>query len=259
MLSYLHSYHAGNLADVHKHSLLAWMLSYMARKDKPLSYLETHSGRALYDLDGAEAVKTGEAAAGITRVLDWFEPDDPYRRVLSDTRATLGAATYPGSPLIASKLLRGSDAMDLAELHPAEAAALREAMLPYPAVVHEQDGWQMAMSRCPPDPRRGLLLIDPSFEVKDDYATIARFMAQISRKWPVGVLVLWYPVLTDNRHTPMIRSLKQAIPDATVHEVRFAPARPGHGMVGSGMFVVNAPYGFDEYAAWLGTKFKELE
>lgn len=259
MLSYQHGYHAGNLADVHKHGLLAWMLSYLTRKDKPLSYLETHSGRAVYDLSGSEASKTGEAAAGVGRVLDWFAPDDPYANVIADCRRDHGENTYPGSPMIAAQLLRGSDNIDLAELHPTEVDALRTAMLPYPATVHHQDGWQMAMSRCPPDPRRGMLLIDPSFEVKEDYATLPKFMAQIHRKWPVGILALWYPLLTDNRHIPMVKALQAAIPDAIVHEVRFPPARKGHGMVGSGMFVVNAPYGFDARAAWLSSKFKGLK
>ena len=131
-------------------------------------------------------------------------------------------------------------------------------MLDYPATAHHQDGWQMAMSRCPPDPRRGMLLIDPSFEVKADYASIPKFMAQIHRKWPVGVLALWYPILADNRHKPMTDALQQAIPEATLHEVQFPPAKSGHGMVGSGMFVVNPPYGFIEEAAWLSARFKEL-
>lgn len=258
MLSYQHGYHAGNLADVHKHGLLAWMLGYLTRKDKPLSYLETHAGRALYDLSSDEAVKTGEAAQGIQKVKGWFDTAHPYARVLADVHTESGTTAYPGSPLIAAKLLRDSDNIDLAELHPAECEALRDAMLPYPATAHHIDGWQMAMSRCPPDPRRGMLLIDPSFEVKADYVTIPKFMAQIHRKWPVGVLALWYPILADDRHKPMTDALLQVIPDATMHEVRFPPARKGHGMVGSGMFVVNPPYGFAEEAAWLSARFKEL-
>ena len=93
MLSYQHAYHAGNLADVHKHALLAWILSYLTAKDKPLSYIETHSGRGLYDLGSAEAVKTGEAGQGIELVerLGWFRPDHSYLRVLAEVRAAHGA------------------------------------------------------------------------------------------------------------------------------------------------------------------------
>ena len=258
MLSYQHGFHAGNMADVHKHGLLAWMLDYMTRKDKPLSYLETHAGRAVYDLASDAAVKTGEAARGIAIAADWFAPDHPYARVLAAVRTAQGANAYPGSPMIAAHLLRDCDQIDVAELHPGEIDALRDAMIRYPVGCHHLDGWQMAMSRCPPTPRRGMLLVDPSFEVKTDYQTIPDFFAKIHRKWPVGILALWYPVLVDDRHVPMIRDLKARIPDATVHEVSFPPARAGHGMIGSGMFVVNAPYGFDAEAARLSAKFRDL-
>mgnify|MGYP000367625160 CR=1 FL=1 len=117
----------------------------------------------------------------------------------------------------------------------------------------------MAYSQCPPTPRRGLMLVDPSYEIKDDYRDIPRHLTKIAKIWPVGVLMLWYPILVDERHLPMISALKSAIPDGTLHEVSFPPARPGHGMVGSGLFVVNAPYGFDTEAAWLSTKFRELK
>ena len=247
------------MADVHKHALLAWMLSYLTRKDKPLSYLETHAGRALYDLTDDFALKTGEAARGIALAEKWFSADHPYRHVLDKIRNDSGKDAYPGSPLIAANLLRDQDHIDLAELHPAEVLALRDAMIRYPAGCHQIDGWQMGMSKCPPTPRRGMLLVDPSFEIKTDYDTIPDFFAKIHRKWPVGILALWFPILVDDRHKPMTAALQEAIPDATLHEVSFPPARPGHGMVGSGMFVVNAPYGFDTEAAWLKQKFQTLK
>ena len=111
MLSYQHGYHAGNMADVHKHALLAWMLGYLTQKDKPLSYLETHAGRGLYQLDTPEALKTGEAAAGIERVkqLGWFAAEHSYAVALGKVRAALGAAAYPGSPLVAEGFLRAGE------------------------------------------------------------------------------------------------------------------------------------------------------
>lgn len=257
MLSYQHSYHAGNLADVHKHSLLAWALDYMVRKDKPLSYLETHAGRGLYDLTDAAATKTGEAAMGIGIATDWFAPDHPYARVLARIRAKHGPHAYPGSPLIAAESLRPMDNIHLAELHPQEHAALQTNMAPYGGILRQRDGWDMAMSLCPPEPRRGLLLVDPSYEVKTDYRTIPGTLAKIHRKWPVGVMMLWYPILTDGPHKPMLKALTAAIPDAVTHEVRFPPARPRHRMVGSGLFVVNAPYGFTEECARLTRVFEE--
>lgn len=253
MLSYQHSYHAGNLADVHKHSMLAWMLSYLTRKPKPLSYIETHAGRALYDLTGPEALKTGEAAQGIQRVAHWFD-DHPFGEVLRAAHDH-----YPGSPFVAAHLLRNDDSLTLAELHPQENAALADAMLPYPAMVKQSDGFQLAMSMTPPTPRRGLLLCDPSYEVKTDYAEIPDFLRKIHRRWPVGILVLWYPILVDQRHLAMTKTLKTAIPESVTHEVSFAPARLGHGMIGSGLFVVNAPYGFDAEAQRLTARFASLK
>ena len=109
MLSYQHIYHAGNLADVQKHALLAFMLDYMTRKDKPLSYIETHAGRGLYDLGSDEALKTGEARAGIDLAEGWFPADHPYIQRLAECRAMFGPRTYPGSPLIAALGLRETD------------------------------------------------------------------------------------------------------------------------------------------------------
>jgi 23S rRNA (adenine2030-N6)-methyltransferase len=255
MLSYQHIYHAGNLADVHKHSMLAWSLDYMIRKDKPLSYLETHAGRGLYDLTDAASLKTGEAAQGIARAAEWFAPDHPYAKVCKQIKSAHGPNAYPGSPAVAAQALRPMDSITLSELHPQEFAALKDNMTPYGGVFKQMDGWEMALSMCPPEPRRGFLLIDPSFEVKTDYETIPKTIAQIHRKWGVGVIMLWYPILTDGPHKPMIRALQEAIPDSITHEVSFPPARQGHRMVGSGLFVINAPYGFAQESAKLSALF----
>ena len=258
MLSYQHIYHAGNLADVHKHALLAWMLAYLAVKDKPLTYIETHGGRALYDLSGDEALRTGEAAQGIEKVRSWFAPDHPYARVLKQVETENGPNSYPGSPLIAASLLRPTDQIHIAELHPREHAALELALSPFPAKIHNRDGFEMAHALTPPTPRRGLMLIDPSYEVKDDYAAIPRHIAKIARAWNVGIIALWYPLLVSKAHLPMLNALTQAHPDALRHEVRFPPARPGHGMIGSGMFIINAPYGTQDEAKRLSAKFATL-
>lgn len=258
MLSYQHLYHAGNLADVQKHALLAWMVEYLTQKDKPLTYFETHSGRGLYDLTAPESVKTGEAAAGIERAENLFGKTHPYIRALKKTREERGPNAYPGSPMIAGQLLRETDTMHLCELHPQEHAALDYAMGPFSANVYKEDGMAKALSLCPPTPRRGLLLIDPSYEVKTEYETIPRQIGQIARKWNVGIIALWYPILTDGLHRPMLGALRAAHPDALTHEVRFPPAREGHRMEGSGMFIINPPYGIEKEAARITAKFRKL-
>lgn len=256
MLSYQHGYHAGNLADVHKHAALAWVIAYMTAKAKPMSYVETHGGRGIYDLAGDQARKTGEAEAGIVRASAWFDEAHPYAQAMAACRAEHGPDAYPGSPWIASWLLREDDVLHVAELHPTEHSALRIAVPG--AHIYRQDGFDMAYSQTPPTPRRGLMLVDPSYEVKADYTAIPAHFAKIARAWPVGVMILWYPILTDGRHKTMLQSLGRVFPDGLRHEVAFAPARNGHGMIGSGLFVVNPPWGLEEALAGLSTCFAAL-
>jgi 23S rRNA (adenine2030-N6)-methyltransferase len=251
VLSYQHIYHAGNLADVHKHAMLAAALALMTARDKPMTYIETHAGRALYDLGAPEALRTGEAATGIARALasGWFPPAHPFARAIAATRAEHGADAYPGSPLIAAHLLRPGDRLALADLHPQEHAALAAAMKPYGATVRRQDGFAFALSVTPPEPRRGLLLIDPSYEVKADYTAVPRLISQLAQRWNVGVILLWYPILADHRHRGMVAALTDAAhPRVLAHEVRFRAAKDGHGMTGSGLFVLNPPFGLRDEA-----------
>ncbi|HVG49575.1 MAG TPA: 23S rRNA (adenine(2030)-N(6))-methyltransferase RlmJ, partial [Rubellimicrobium sp.] len=223
-----------------------------------LSYLETHAGRGLYDLAAPEALKTGEAAGGIERVESWFPASDPYARVLAGTRHCHGPRAYPGSPLVAALSLRPQDRLTLAELHPREGEALARHLAPYGARIERRDGAEMALTLTPPSPRRGLMLLDPSWEVKDDYATLPALLEKVHRRWNVGILMLWYPLLPDARHAPMLERLDASFPDALRHEVRFPPVRPGHGMEGSGLFTVNPPWQMDERAAWLSDRFATL-
>ena len=258
MLSYQHLFHAGNLADVQKHALLAAMLDYLTQKDKPLSYIETHAGRGLYDLGSDEALKTGEAEAGIAIAEGWFAKDHPYRNRLNEIRASYGPMAYPGSPMIAALSLRDQDTIHLAELHPQEHQHLRHALNPWSAHIYQKDGFDLALAVTPPTPRRGLMLIDPSYEVKADYDAIPMHIANINRKWNVGIIALWYPLLVGGPHGPMLKALQAQFPEALRSEVRFPPAREGHRMEGSGMFIVNPPYGLAEEAARIEAHFKAL-
>ncbi|MDO6457341.1 23S rRNA (adenine(2030)-N(6))-methyltransferase RlmJ [Celeribacter halophilus] len=263
MLSYQHGFHAGNLADVQKHALLATMLDYLTRKDKPLSYIETHAGRALYDLAGSQAQKTGEAAQGIEKVADWFKPSHPYARARKTIAETHTRNIYPGSPAIAQALLRDTDQLHLAELHPTEFAELKANTAASPSFaglhIKQQDGIQFAQSICPPEPKRGLMLIDPSYEIKSDFETLPSTIYKLHRKWNVGIIALWYPILKNGTHLPLVEGMKYANFPGCLHtEVRFKPAQKGHGMHGSGMFVINAPYGLAEEAARLTGLFNRL-
>jgi 23S rRNA (adenine2030-N6)-methyltransferase len=246
VLSYQHAYHAGSLADVHKHAALAVILSRLCEKPKPLSYMESHAGRALYDLAAAEALKTGEAARGILRLLadGRIPPEHPYRQAIELVRSQYGANFYPGSPLIARTLLRPADRVHLMELHPQEHAALRRAMHGRDVHIHRRDGYEGVLAIAPPTPRRGLVLIDPSFEIKTEYAQVADFVVALHRKWPQAVIMLWYPLLGAGLHEAMALNLGAAgLPDFLRREVRFDGVGERVGMFGSGLIMINTPYG----------------
>uniref|UniRef100_UPI0025C72726 23S rRNA (adenine(2030)-N(6))-methyltransferase RlmJ n=1 Tax=Marivita sp. TaxID=2003365 RepID=UPI0025C72726 len=161
-------------------------------------------------------------------------------------------------PAIAQALLRPEDSLHLAELHPQEHAVLRDTMRAPNTHIYQQDGLALAQSLCPPTPRRGLMLVDPSYEIKADYAQIPKWLAALTRKWNVGVVMIWYPILSSGAHRPMLRALQADHPEALTHEVTFPPAREGHRMTGSGLFIVNPPYGLGSALKALGAMFRKL-
>ncbi len=238
MLSYQHGYHAGGPADLHKHIVLAELLVRLTAKPRGISYLETHAGRGLYDLAAPEAKKTGEAAQGIGRIA--VDPATPFGRALAATRERHGAVAYPGSPRVARSLLRPQDRLALMELHPTEHAALLVALDGPGVAIHRRDGFEGALALAPLRPRRGLVLVDPSYEVKSDYQAAAAFVLRLVAKWPEAAVLLWYPLLPAARHKALLRGLSPLQP--AVDEVDFDPA-PARGMTGSGLALVNAPHG----------------
>jgi 23S rRNA (adenine2030-N6)-methyltransferase len=238
MLSYQHAYHAGGPADLHKHIVLAELLALMTAKPRGLSYVETHAGRGLYDLAAPEALKTGEAAQGIRRLAP--DPATPFGRALAAVRARHGPDAYPGSPLVASVLLRPQDRLVLMELHPAEHAALAATLAAPNVAIHRRDGFEGVLTLAPFRPRRGLVLVDPSYEVKAEYQAAAAFVLRVVARWPEAAVLVWYPLLPAGRHRALRAALAPLGP--LVDEVIFDPP-PARGMTGSGLVLVNAPYG----------------
>ena len=238
MLSYQHAYHAGNPADLHKHAALAELLARLLAKPRGLSYAETHAGRGLYRLDAPEALKTGEAAEGIGRAAP--APDTPYGRALAAVRAAHGPRAYPGSPLLARSLLRPQDRLTLMELHPTEHAALRGTLCGEGVSIHRRDGLEGLLALAPLFPRRGLVLVDPSYEVKTEYAAVAEFTRRLLAKWPEAAILIWYPLLPAGRHAELIDGLGPL--PVLRDEVAFARPPP-RGMTGSGLALANAPHG----------------
>lgn len=248
MLSYRHSFHAGNHADVLKHLVLARILAYLVRKDKPLCYLDTHAGAGGYALQGVQAQKNREYETGIGRL--WERDDLPvpladYVELVRRFNPGTELQYYPGSPWLARQLLRPTDRLFLHELHPADCAALREHSAGDRRVkVSCADGYQGCIALVPPMERRGLVLIDPSFELKSDYRKAIETLHQAYKRFATGVYALWYPVVERARVESMERALRATgIPRVDRYELAIAPDRRGHGMSASGLLVVNPPWG----------------
>lgn len=244
MLSYQHAYHAGNRADIQKHGLLASVLESLTRKDRPLTYMETHAGRGVYDLQSVEALKTGEAKHGWLHLDDAARTKLPrgYTEAVKNLNGGKNEPLYPGSPVIAAHMLRAQDDIHLMELHPQEYEALSKIFRNDERVhVHKRDGLEGALALSPPQNRRGLVLIDPSYELKEEYESIPDFVVKLVKKWPEACVLIWIPMLPAMRHENMLEKLKSLFPGLSIQKEQWG--KPGEGMYGSIMAGVNLPYG----------------
>ena len=259
MLSYQHEYHAGNHADVLKHAALTLVIRALQRKPTPIRVLDAYAGSGLYDLGSREARRNAEHEGGIARVLAAPAPPPELADYLDVVRAcNPGPALrrYPGSPWIARQLLRPADQLELLELHPRALSALRRTLGGHAEVhVHGRDCHEGLPALVPPPERRGVALIDPSYEVKDEFARVAELLAACHRRWPTGVYLLWYPLLRDRaaeRFVPKVAALGIR----RIYRAELSIEGTGYdGMRGSGVLVVNLPYGleagFGSLLAWL--------
>ncbi|MEZ5478010.1 MAG: 23S rRNA (adenine(2030)-N(6))-methyltransferase RlmJ [Thiolinea sp.] len=254
MLSYRHAFHAGNHADVLKHAVLSEVLSSFRRKDKPFIYLDTHAGGGRYDLQGAWAQKTAEAKQGIARLWQqknaWPELAD-YFSCLQQHNPSGQLRHYPGSPEIARQLLRPQDRLQLLELHGNEFERLQQQVGRDKRVqLQQRDGFSGLPSLLPPTPRRGLVLIDPSYEQDSDYQQVVKSVEQGFRRWATGTYLIWYPLL--GRHAQgsatLLRQLARGpYPDLLRVELQVEAAHPETGLYGSGLVLINTPWQLDEY------------
>lgn len=259
MLSYQHIYHAGNFADVHKHSALCLVLDYLCQKPKPFAYLETHAGRGLYDLQCSEAQKTNEAKGGIWGVDVDNAPAETQRYfdsiVACNPRG--GRRFYPGSPQLALLNSREEDRLMLIEKHPQEFQALSEIFAHQPrAALHKRDAIEALVALVPPPEKRGLVLIDPSYEIKSEYTDIAEGLERAYRKWPTGVYMIWYPLLPVAGHQRLLKALKRSgITRILTSEISLHPPQGLSGMHGSGLAIINPPWqleeGLQRLAKWI--------
>ncbi|MET0247292.1 MAG: 23S rRNA (adenine(2030)-N(6))-methyltransferase RlmJ [Sphingomonas sp.] len=247
-MNYRHSFHAGNSADVVKHSLLIALVRALQHKEGALTLIDTHAGCGLYDLTGDQAQRTGEAAHGVLRAFADANPLlDDYRAAVRAVNAGAEPQLYPGSPQVLAQLLRPQDALILNEKHPEDAAALRRAMRGTPAAVHERDAYELWLALLPTRTARGVVVVDPPYEQTDERARITTTLAAAHRKWAHGVTVIWYPLkdrATHERWKGQLRRL--AIPKfLSVEHWLYDADQPGI-YNGAGLFIVNPPYAFTQ-------------
>lgn len=250
MLSYQHIYHAGNPADIQKHLWLITVLDHLGKKDSPLCWIDTHAGRGIYDLEAPEAQKLAEHKRGISSIYSWLTtaqnlpvPLSLYRDVLADHNKDGSFRFYPGSALFAIKTMKTTDRLFAFDKHKGEYPHLAESLTPYRnSKTRQADGLEHLLSLIPPKEKRGGALIDPSYEIKSDYARIVETMEKALKKWQGGIYMIWYPLLAAGNHTTLVNGCR-AIANVRVDEwIWRNPAQEGKGLYGSGMIIFNAPH-----------------
>ncbi len=248
MLSYRHAFHAGNHADVLKHMVLVDLIGYLKQKDKPFWYIDTHAGAGLYALDTPTALKTAEFRDGIGRL--WTEtglpaPVQAYVDQVRQLNRTGKLLRYPGSPQIALQLLRPTDRLHLFDLHSTDSRLLQKQYDGDRRIrAQAGDGYSGLKALLPPQPRRALVLVDPSYEDRQDYREVVHATEDALRRFATGVYMVWYPLLS-KRESVRLPAALTALRERDWLQVELqvkAPAEDGIGMHGSGLFVFNPPW-----------------
>ncbi len=260
MLSYQHGYHAGNASDVLKHLVLYLVLQSLLKKDTPFHYYDSHAGAGLYNLRSLESLKTGESKTGIEQV-EALALKDPgavpdvlhsWLGELQKIRSKLSVSDqYPGSPHWVRHFMREQDRATLLELHPAEYKKLSSWNRKSKAIkILQQDSFEHLPDYLPPKERRGIVLIDPSYEVKTDYSTVGRLVQDCRKRFANGVYLIWYPVVEKGEDRQLLSIIEQQkIPESLQVELVLRPERKGLGISATGMLILNSPWKLDEQVA----------
>lgn len=265
-MNYSHSYHAGNFADVFKHTVLLALIKAFLRKESPFCYLDTHAGSGSYDLMAETAQKTKEYESGINKLLHKEHPPQLVKQYLScvqriNNRLTQSVISnlryYPGSPTLTHYFLRPQDRMILTELHPNEGQILKQAYAKDPRVnVHISDGYQGLKAFLPPKERRGLILIDPPYERPHEFIDILTVLPIAIKRFATGTYAIWYPIKDRPSIERFHRAIKTVVkqPILVVELSVYQEISPLH-LNGSGMLIINPPWELDhqiqDFLPWL--------
>jgi 23S rRNA (adenine2030-N6)-methyltransferase len=253
MLSYRHGFHAGNFADVLKHSLLTLAVNALKKKDKPFVYIDTHAGAGKYSFKSEFAQKTGEYQEGIARVWSAVQPPDEIKDYLAAVRAENTGrqlVRYPGSPQLVRRLVRAQDRLQLSELHGSDFESLKQLFAGDKQVsLAKEDGLERLTKKLPPVQRRGLVLIDPSYEVKADYSKVVDALVTAHKHFATGIYALWYPVIDRDVTEKLLQRLHATgIPKQLQIEHCIVEDGSQRGMTGSGMLFINPPWPMQDQA-----------
>jgi 23S rRNA (adenine2030-N6)-methyltransferase len=248
MLAYRHAFHAGNHADVLKHTLLTAVLRYLNLKEKPYHVIDTHAGAGGYSLESPYAQKKGEFEQGVLRLWsrkDLPEPVADYMQLVRQFNPNGKLAQYPGSPAFAQLLMRRHDQLRLFELHSTDHRILASYIGDEPGVqVFDKDGFDGLKAQVPPIARRGLVLMDPSYEGHGDYNRVIQSLREAVARFAEGTYMVWYPIVSKLESAQMPKRLEALAPKGWLH-ARLSVQQPnnqGFGLSGSGVFVINPPY-----------------
>ncbi|HMM67555.1 MAG TPA: 23S rRNA (adenine(2030)-N(6))-methyltransferase RlmJ [Dokdonella sp.] len=251
-MNYRHAFHAGNFADVFKHTILIGLIEALKAKQTPFNFMDTHAGRGRYALDSSEAMRTGEASDGVKRLLASTRAPTLVHVYMNLVRSLNSGheelTLYPGSPLLASLLMRENDRGILCELQSEECTALK-ALFRGDArfSVHERDGYEAMNALLPPKERRGLVLIDPPFEAQDDeFRIVEKALADAQRRWPGGIYAIWYPIKLRQQVQPFHRWLaRSGFGKVLAAELLLHPDNSAMRLNGCGMVIINPPWKFE--------------
>ena len=262
-MNYQHAFHAGNFADVHKHAVLARIVDYLRGKPAPFRVIDSHAGAGRYDLSGPQAARSGEWQRGIKLLVEANRDAKldakvtallaPYLECVAACNAGAGLRYYPGSPLIVQKLLRRSDRLIACEAEPRAAAALKSVMGRDRRVkMLAIDGWMAINAGVPPKERRGLVLIDPPYEERNEFQRLSDGLAEAHAKWSTGIYLVWYPIKDRIEPDALAKRLRgHAIQKMLRCEITLGVPRADEGLIGSGLIAVNPPYTLAEELAVL--------
>jgi 23S rRNA (adenine2030-N6)-methyltransferase len=254
-MNYRHAFHAGGFADVIKHIVLVRILSHLQDKPAAFRVIDTHAGAGVYDLAGDEARRGGEWLTGIARVMQARFSETtlplvaPYLDIVRAFNSPRELNAYPGSPLIARALLRPQDRLTACEIEPKARKRLIDALRrDTQARVVDLDGWVALPAFVPPNERRGLVLIDPPFEAKDEFERMAAGFEEAFTKWPTGSYLLWYPVKSRRATDGLARHVAELVgagaPPGKCLRLEFsvAPQAAGEALASAGLLIVNPPW-----------------